>query len=80
MPKPAYPEGMRSFGKDGMVRFVLAVDDKGNGRVSQIIEAPDPAFAEALKDAVKQWRFEPAKKDGRHVGFWSVIAVRFENR
>jgi|GEM_PF-4514964 len=59
---PYYPPEEALNGKPGKVHvaFTIAVD----GRASdiQIIDATDKDFGDALVDAIRSWRFEPARK------------------
>jgi hypothetical protein len=44
--------------------------------VDQPVEG-HPAFSDAAIAAVRQWRFEPARLDGRPVAITVVVPVRF---
>ena len=47
------------------VVFVLGIDGKVED--AAIHDSSDPAFDTAVLDAVNQWKFEPAKRDGKPV-------------
>jgi TonB family protein len=68
-PAPSYPLQARAYGVDASVVVLLRVDE--TGRVSQVkleeITAPGWGFEEVVRNTVKQWRFEPARVEGRAV-------------
>jgi len=61
---PKYPEKFINSGIDGKVKVFFVVDAEGAPVQVQYIEATDLAFAEEAIAAVKEWRFEPALKNG----------------
>lgn len=79
MAKPVYPDAERKGGVEGTV--ILAVDISAAGAVAGAkVDTPvdgHPAFSDAAIAAVKQWRFEPARLDGRPVGITVKIPVKF---
>lgn len=80
MVRPAYPEPARSDGVQGLVRLSLVVAADGTPGPSEVVKDVEghPELAEAAAEAVAQWRFEPAKKDGEAVAARIVIPVRFQ--
>lgn len=79
MARPVYPEAERKSGVEGTV--ILAVDISAAGAVAGAkVDKPvdgHPAFSEAAIAAVKQWRFEPARLDGKPVDIAVKIPVKF---
>ena len=77
--QPMYPEKERQEGVEGAV--ILAVDIDATGAVAgaKVDKAVDghPAFTDAAIAAVKQWRFEPARQDGKPVAIQVKIPVKF---
>ena len=61
---PKYPKKFINSGIDGKVKVFFVVDAEGSPVQVQYIEATDLAFAEEAIAAVKEWRFEPALKNG----------------
>jgi protein TonB len=59
----AYPESMRSSGTDGEVQAQFVVNE--NGRVEpgsfKVLSSTNPAFTQAVKDALSRMRFRPAQ-------------------
>src|SRR5215211_4287695 len=60
---PSYPESMRSSGAEGEVLAQFVVNE--NGRVEpgsfKVLNSPNAAFTQAVKDALPRMRFRPAK-------------------
>lgn len=61
-PMPRLPAGEPAAGAV-VVKFF--VDGEGRARVPVALNAPTPAVATAIEAAVRQWRFEPPRIDGR---------------
>jgi TonB family protein len=78
-PKPFYPREARKWGYEGEV--VLKVEVLSNGQVGQV-EVKRSSGHEILDrsalDAVKQWKFIPAKKGENPIPFWVNIPVKFQ--
>lgn len=57
--RPAkYPEALRATGTAEDVRVSLVIDLDGSVRDIESVDASQPAFAEAAREAVKDWRFQ----------------------
>ncbi len=80
-PKPLYPQEARRKGYEGEV--LLRVEVLSNGRVGQI-EVRSSSGYETLDrsaiNAVKQWKFIPAKKGENPIPFWVSIPIKFQLR
>lgn len=79
--KPRYPESARRKKAQGTSLLRLLVLD--NGTVGEILveqSAGHPDLDSAAVEAVKKWRFEPARDDGRPIAIWVRLPVRFELR
>ena len=66
--------GGYDIGSAVQVEFV--VDATGHTSDSSIKSASDRAFAEAVVDAVKQWKFTPALHNGAPVATKVILPVR----
>jgi protein TonB len=66
--------GGYDIGQSVQVEFV--VDTTGNTTGISIKSASDREFAEAVVDAVKQWKFTPAQRNGAPVAMKVVLPVR----
>jgi len=76
--KPRYPESARRQGIEGtaLLRFQVLTD----GRVGEVMverSAGHPDLDLAAVEAIKRWRFEPARRDHRAVAAWAVLPVEF---
>ncbi|MEZ5978085.1 MAG: energy transducer TonB [Planctomycetota bacterium] len=58
---------------------VIAFDVDVRGRVKNpvVLDSTDPAFDKAAVEAVKKWRFDPARKDGEPVAFRMKVPMTF---
>jgi TonB family protein len=76
-PDPEYSEEARKAKFQGTV--VLWVEIEPDGRVGNIrVKSPvGLGLDEKAVEAVKTWRFEPAKKNGQAVAVASLIEVNF---
>ena len=77
--KPAYPESARRARIQGvtLLRFLVLA----TGRVGSVTVAETAGHGDldrAAMDAVKQWRFEPARRGSEPVDVWVTLPVRFE--
>jgi len=76
---PRYPESARRQGVEGIttLRFIVLA----NGHVGQIGVSRSAGHVEldrAAVDAVRTWRFEPARRGKEAVAVWVTLPVRFE--
>src|SRR5262249_9418204 len=79
--RPTYPSSARRLGIQGMttLRVFVAAD----GRVREVVvQEPGvpPVLECAAADAVKRWRFEPARRGTEPVGVWVLLPVQFRLR
>ena len=79
--QPVYPETARSKKITGRVllRFLLTE----NGDISHLhvkYAEPRDVFDNVSLAAVRQWRFAPARKDGRAVPVWVELPMQFDLR
>jgi protein TonB len=78
---PPYPESARRLGIQGVAQLRFEV--LPTGRVGSILvdrSAGHPDLDRAAVDAVRQWRFEPARRGSEPVAVWVTLPVRFELR
>jgi TonB family protein len=75
---PRYPESPRRQGITGTTLLLFEV--LANGRVGEVqIErsAGHSDLDEAAAEAIKKWRFEPARRGNQPVAVWLRMPVRF---
>jgi protein TonB len=58
---PRYPEEARKNKIQGAVIVTAEVDRNGDCGVLEIVESPDPMLSDAAREAVEQWKYEPAR-------------------
>lgn len=76
-PPPKYPESLKREGVSGLVAVVIVIDEKGMIIGSSIAKSSNPEFEKPALDAVKNWKFKPAKKDGVAVKVRVTVPLRF---
>ncbi len=75
---PTYPASARRSGIQGTAR--LRVQVLADGRVGEVMvenSAGHPDLDRAAADAVRRWRFEPARKGDEPVASWVLLPVEF---
>lgn len=75
---PKYPQLSRKKKEQGTVLLKLLV--KADGTVSNISVAKSSGFSrldQAALQAVKHWRFVPAKQQGKAIDFWYEMPMTF---
>jgi TonB family protein len=78
MVMPEVPESARRKGIEGWVEVTFTVNEKGNVVDAEVrSSSPEEVFDDAALKAVRQWRFEPATKDGKPVATRSMIRLKF---
>jgi len=76
---PVYPEFARRARIQGPVVLLMTVDEWGQPIQVQVLEG-HPVFQEAATQAARQWRFEPARVDGRPVTASFRLTLKFSLR
>lgn len=74
---PQYPFDLKSRGIEGKVIVQFMIDEKGIVSDCVAISSSNPGFEPAALDAVRQWRFKPAVKDGRPVKSQMTFPIGF---
>jgi protein TonB len=73
---PAYPEAARSSGVEAMVIAKIVVTESGAVGSIEILRG-HPAFDDAVRAALRTWRFTPAMVEGRPTAVYRIIRVPF---
>jgi TonB family protein len=76
-PDPAYPEEARRAKYQACVVLWLVVDAEGSPQKIRIQQAAGMGLDEEAIEAVKQWRFEPATRNGQPVPVMINVEVNF---
>jgi len=77
---PTYPEQARKQGLEGRVIIEARIGEDGHVHDTRVlkIEPEDyEPFAASAREAVRQWRYEPATAAGRPVEVLFTIVVQF---
>jgi TonB family protein len=64
---PSYPEEARKTKLNGSVVVAVAVNEKGSIDDVKVVRSSDRRFEQNAIDAVRQWKFLPATRDGQPV-------------
>jgi TonB family protein len=66
---PEYPPELRADGIEGRVTFRVVLDTAGVPELStfRIVSSPSVELSDAVRVAVAQWRYAPARVNGRAV-------------
>lgn len=78
---PRYPVAARRFGQQGTVLLDVLVDK--TGRVNDLRVHKSSGYGrldEAALKSVRDWLFEPGRRDGQEVEMWVQVPVRFQIR
>jgi protein TonB len=76
--RPAYPSAPRRLGIQGTT--MLRVHVLADGRIGDVLverSAGHPDLDQAAMDAVRRWRFEPARRGPEAVAMWVLLPVEF---
>ena len=74
---PSYPHQALTIRREGAVVMHAFVSDKG--QVSQVtLLSGDPILGRAAMDAVRQWRYHPARLNGKPTPSETDITLNFK--
>jgi len=78
-PQPRYPMSARRRGEQGTVVLKVLVTAEGlAGSVSVQSSSGSPALDQAALDAVKNWKFVPARQGTQSVEGWHLVPIVFK--
>jgi eukaryotic-like serine/threonine-protein kinase len=72
---PSYP--WHAYPAQGLVRLRLTVTENGEPVDIEVLASPHAALAEAFVDAVRTWRYDPARKQGVRVRVRMPVEMKF---
>ncbi|HEY3974178.1 MAG TPA: energy transducer TonB [Candidatus Sulfotelmatobacter sp.] len=76
-PDPEYTDEARQAKKQGVCVLSLIVDEQGRPRDLHVVRGLGFGLDAKALDAVRQWRFQPALKDGKPVNVQISVEVEF---
>jgi periplasmic protein TonB len=79
--RPSYPANARRLGLQGTT--LLSVFVAADGRVGEVVVKQSAGHADldqAAAEAVRRWRFEPARRGNEAVAMWVLLPVEFRLR
>jgi len=75
---PVYPRLAKSHHVAGDVTLDALIDESGNVRDVQVLDG-DVLLREAAKQALRQWKYDPARLDGRPTAMHLTVTIKFHN-
>jgi TonB family protein len=73
---PVYPAIAKSNHVAGDVKMDALIDSAGNVKEIKVISGP-PLLQQAAEDALRQWKYEPARLDGQPVAIHLSVVMKF---
>jgi protein TonB len=78
-PAPAYPPVSRRNGEQGTVRLRVLVSAEGTALEVEVAHSSGyPRLDSAARQAVRQWRFVPARQGAQAISDWVVVPIDFK--
>lgn len=74
---PIYPTAMRSSGLRGDVHLAFSVDIEGRVRNPVVLKSLNPGFNQAAIEAIRRWKFEPARAAGVPIQYRAEQKIGF---
>ena len=74
---PEYPTAMRQGHVSGLVMVKCTIDDQGNVGDTTVVKSSNEAFDKPAVEALKRWKFKPARQDGNPVAATVTIPIKF---
>ncbi len=76
-PDPEYTDEARIARHEGSVAIRVEIDTEGAPRNLQVVRTLGLGLDEKAVEAVKRWRFRPARRNGRKVAFRATLEINF---
>lgn len=77
--EPVTPPGFASSGRRATAKVEIVVDATGFVEAGWLVRG-DPQWGAAVLDAVRQWTFEPATRDGKPIRVRFRITSEYESQ
>ena len=76
-PEPMYSKTARHKKIQGIVKLSVVVEADGRIRTATVLQSLEPSLDANAIEAVKNWKFAPATKDGRPVAVQMTLEIDF---
>jgi protein TonB len=77
-PAPAYPSQSRRIGEEGRVLLRVLVSEKGDAANVEVDSGSgSERLDQAALNAVKKWRFIPAKRNNQPISAYVIVPIKF---
>ena len=73
---PAYPLAAKQINIQGDVRIQATIDETGHVTQMKVVSGPTLLQRPAM-DALRQWKYQPSKLNGKPVAVEMVVTVKF---
>lgn len=74
---PEYPRELKQNGTSGLVMVKCTIDEQGNVGETTIVKSSNPQFDRFAVEAIKKWKFKPARQDGTPISVQVTIPIKF---
>jgi protein TonB len=75
---PIYPPELRAQGVSGLVLVKCAIDPQGNVTDAIVAKSSNPGFEPRAVEAIRKWKFKPARQDGNAIAVEVTIPIKFD--
>ncbi len=75
-----YPEAAKDRNLAGTVRLSIFVSETGKIISVKVTASAHPILDEAAKKCVKEWKYEPASRNGIPVSVWTTVSLSFNQQ
>lgn len=75
--EPSIPADYRGKGIEGEVVVLIVIDEQGRVSNIEVERSTDRRYEEAVINAVRLWRFEPARENGQPRAVKARLPVQF---
>jgi protein TonB len=77
MVAPEYPSDLKNEGVAGVVVVACVIDVQGNVSDPAVQKSSNAEFERPALEAIKKWKFKPAKQDGSPIAKKVTIPIKF---
>jgi protein TonB len=74
---PEYPRELKAQNVSGLVMVKCTIDEQGNVGEVAVVKSSNEKFDQFATDALKKWKFKPARQDGTPISVQVTIPIKF---